>query len=68
MMSKANILMSLSCKKRGENVGNERKPITLRVPDDLKFQIEKAVVKDGFNTTNAWMIYVITKYLEQRKK
>ena len=46
----------------------ERKAITLRVSPELKFQIEKATAEEGFNTINSWIIYVIKRHLEKRKK
>ena len=46
----------------------ERKIITLRVPAELKFQIEKTTAEEGFSTINSWIIHVITGYLEKRKK
>lgn len=46
----------------------ERKTITLRVSPELKFQIEKATAEEGFNTINSWIIYIIKKYIERRKK
>lgn len=47
---------------------NKRKAITLRVPSELKFQIEKATEEAGFSTVNSWMIHVIKQHLEKRKK
>ena len=47
---------------------NKRKAITLRVSTELKFQIEKAAAEDGFSTINSWMIYIIKKHLDKRKK
>lgn len=47
---------------------NERKAMTLRVSPELKFQIEKAMVEDGFNTINSWIIYIIKMHLDKRKK
>ena len=47
---------------------NKRKALTLRVSSELKFQIEKAMVEDGFSTVNSWIIHVIKMHLERRKK
>lgn len=46
---------------------NERKPITVRVSPELKFQIDKAAVEDN-RTINSWIIHVIKQYLESVKK
>lgn len=46
---------------------NERKPITVRVSPELKFQIEKAAAKDN-RTINSWIINVIKCSLENEKK
>lgn len=46
----------------------ERKAITLRVPPELKFQIEKATADDGFKTINSWIIHIIKGHLENGKK
>lgn len=46
---------------------NERKPITVRVSPELKFQIDKAAVEDN-RTVNSWIINVIKQYLESVKK
>ena len=45
----------------------ERKPITVRVSPELKFQIEKAAIAED-RTINSWIIHVIKQYLESRKK
>jgi len=47
---------------------NKRKAITLRVSPEFKFQIEKAMIEDGFSTINSWIIHVIKVYLSKRKK
>ncbi len=44
----------------------ERKAITIRVSPELKFQIDKAAVKDN-RTVNSWIIHVIKQYLESEK-
>lgn len=44
----------------------ERKLITVRVSPELKFQIEKAAVKDN-RTINSWIINIIQKHLESEK-
>ena len=45
----------------------ERKPITIRVSPELKFQIDKAAVEDN-RTVNSWIIHIIKQYLESEKK
>ena len=45
----------------------ERKAITLRVSQQLKFQIDKAVAEDGDSTINSWLIKVVKEYLEKKK-
>lgn len=45
----------------------ERKPITVRVSPELKFEIEKAANKDS-RTINSWIIHVIKQHLEGVKK
>ena len=47
---------------------NKRKALTVRVSPELKFQIEKATAEDGFNTINSWVIHIIKRHLEKRKK
>lgn len=47
---------------------NKRKALTLRVSPELKFQIEKAMVEDGFSTVNSWIIHVIKTRLDGVKK
>lgn len=42
----------------------ERKAITLRVSPELKFQIDKAVVKEGDCTINSWLIKIIKQHLD----
>ena len=44
----------------------ERKPITVRVSPELKFEIEKAANKDN-RTINSWIINVIKGHLEGEK-
>lgn len=45
----------------------ERKAITIRVSKELKFQIDKAAIKDN-RTINSWIINIIKQYLENEKK
>ena len=45
----------------------ERKPITVRVSPELKFEIEKAANKDN-RTINSWIINLIKGHLEGAKK
>jgi predicted HicB family RNase H-like nuclease len=45
----------------------ERKPITVRVSPELKFEIEKAANKDN-RTINSWIIHVIKQHLDSAKK
>lgn len=45
----------------------ERKPITVRVSPELKFQIEKAANKDN-RTINSWIINIIKQHLDNVKK
>lgn len=45
----------------------ERKPITVRVSPELKFQIEKAANEDN-RTINSWIINVIKQHLASVKK
>ena len=47
---------------------NKRKALTLRVSPELKFQIEKAMLEDGFSTVNSWIIHVIKMHLAGVKK
>lgn len=46
---------------------NERKPITVRVSPELKFQIDKAAAEDN-RTINSWIINLIKTHLENEKK
>ena len=46
---------------------NERKAITVRVSPQLKFEIEKAALKDN-RTINSWIINVIKQHLNGEKK
>lgn len=46
---------------------DERKAITVRVSPELKFQIDKAAVKDN-RTINSWIINVIKQHLEDSAK
>lgn len=45
----------------------ERKPITVRVSPELKFEIEKAANDDN-RTINSWIIHIIKQHLEGVKK
>ena len=45
----------------------ERKPITVRVSPELKFEIEKAANNDN-RTINSWIIHIIKQHLEGAKK
>lgn len=47
-------------------VKEERKPITVRVSPELKFEIEKAANKDN-RTINSWIINLIKGHLEGEK-
>lgn len=47
---------------------NQRKAITVRVSSDLKFQIEKVTIEEGFSTVNSWIIHVLRKHLDEAKK
>lgn len=46
----------------------KRKVITVRVNPQLKFEIEKASVAEGYATVNSWIIKVIKQYLDGVKK
>lgn len=46
----------------------KRKVITVRVDPQLKFEIEKASVAEGYPTVNSWIIKVIKQYLKGIKK
>lgn len=48
-------------------VNNERKPITVRVSPELKFQIDKEVAAQD-RTINSWIIHLIKKELGQKNK
>ena len=48
-------------------VEKERKPITVRVSPELKFEIEKAANDDN-RTINSWIINAIKWYIENGKK
>lgn len=48
-------------------VKKERKPITVRVSPELKFEIEKAANADN-RTINSWIINLIKGHLENAKK
>ena len=48
-------------------VQKERKPITVRVSPELKFQIDKAAAEDN-RTVNSWIINLIKEHLEKAKK
>ena len=45
----------------------ERKVITIRVPPELKFQIDKAANIDGY-TLNSWIIKAIEEKLNKHEK
>lgn len=45
----------------------ERKPITVRVSPELKFEIEKAANDDN-RTINSWIIHIIKQHLDGAKK
>ena len=49
-------------------MNKDKKAITIRVPSDLKFQIDKAVLEDGFATINSWIIHLIKNRLDGVKK
>ena len=49
------------------SVEKERKPITVRVAPELKFQIEKAANEES-RTINSWIINAIKWYIENGKK
>ena len=56
---------------KGEEISVEKekkKVYTLRIPESLHFQVEKAVVDEGFTTINSWMIHIIKNHLEGEKK
>lgn len=46
---------------------NERKAITVRVNPQLKFEIEKAALKDN-RTINSWIINIIKQHLANDKR
>ena len=46
----------------------KKKVYTMRIPESLHFQVEKAVVAEGFKTTNSWLIHIIEKHLKNEKK
>jgi predicted HicB family RNase H-like nuclease len=48
-------------------VNNERKPITIRVSPELKFQIDKEVAAQD-RTINSWIIHIIKKELGQKER
>lgn len=53
----------------GDNMEKEKKKVyTLRIPESLHFQVEKAVVAEGFKTTNSWLINIIENHLKGVKK
>lgn len=45
----------------------ERKPITVRVSPELKFQIDKAAASED-RTVNSWIIHIIKQHLEKEKR
>lgn len=53
----------------GDNMEKEKKKVyTLRIPESLHFQVEKAVVAEGFKTTNSWLINIIEDHLKAQKR
>lgn len=48
-------------------VKTERKPITVRVSPELKFEIEKAANADN-RTINSWIINTIQQSLKTKKR
>ena len=46
---------------------DEQKAITIRVSPELKFQIDKSVIKDN-QTINSWIVNIIKQHLETEKK
>lgn len=46
----------------------KKKVYTLRIPESIHFQIEKAVVAEGFKTTNSWLIHIIENHLKTQKR
>lgn len=46
----------------------KKKVYTLRIPESLHFQVEKAVVAEGFKTTNSWLINIIEDHLKAQKR
>ena len=51
----------------GDHMQDERKAITVRVSQELKFQIEKAANQDN-RTVNSWIVNVIKQHLDSAKK
>ena len=47
-------------------VKSERKPITVRVSPELKFQIDKAAASQD-RTINSWIVHLIKKELDGKK-
>lgn len=55
-------------RRGGDNMEKEKKKVyTLRIPESLHFQVEKAVVAEGFKTTNSWLISVVENHLKNVK-
>ena len=52
---------------RGGYMAKERKPITVRVSPELKFQIDKAAAAED-RTINSWIIHIIKQHLGSEKK
>lgn len=48
-------------------MAKERKPITVRVSPELKFQIDKAAAAED-RTINSWIIHIIKQHLGSEKK
>ena len=57
-----------SGKMYNDYMEEKRKVITVRVDPQLKFEIEKTSVAEGYPTVNSWIIKVIKQYLEGVKK
>lgn len=48
-------------------VKDERKVITIRVSQELKFQIDKAAAEDN-HTINSWIVHIVKQHLDGVKK
>lgn len=55
------------CRREVNMVKDERKVITIRVPQELKFQIDKAAAEDN-RTINSWIVHIIKQHLDGVKK